>query len=213
MLSINQKAGFQTGNVPSSVVSVRRETSELSGHQATRTVLANRPYRPITMTNTPDTSVTAPPFNAINNKTRHNLQTITSFPTNVCHVISACSVPGADWAVRMERLARTHSDPGHRKTVFTGSGGRRRFFSLPVRAVRSSRRDAVNADIGFNAQDRLVLALSRHLDSTVIDVGVVVWLWLIYSVLFWREGGFCTCGSVQRFHINPEIGLTTLYCH
>lgn len=50
---------------------------------------------------------------------------------------------------------------------------RPRGVSLPVRAVRRPRRDAVNVDLGFNAQDRLVLALGGHLGSCVIGVGVV----------------------------------------
>lgn len=59
--------------------------------------------------------------------------------------------------------------PQRRQTAFlcppSGSPGP----PLPVRAVRSSRRDAVDADIGFYAQNGLVLALGRHLDSTVMD--------------------------------------------
>lgn len=46
--------------------------------------------------------------------------------------------------------------------------------SSPVRAVRSSGRDAIDVDIGLHAQNRLVLSFSRHLGSTVIDVVVVV---------------------------------------
>lgn len=53
---------------------------------------------------------------------------------------------------------------------------------LPVRAVRSTRRDAVNVDIWFNAQDRLVLSLSRHLIPSA-DVGGS-WSWVIYSAHF-----------------------------
>lgn len=47
-------------------------------------------------------------------------------------------------------------------------------FRSPVRAVRSSRRYAVNIDIWFDAQDGLVLPLGRHLLPTVNDVGGVV---------------------------------------
>lgn len=65
---------------------------------------------------------------------------------------------------------------------------------LPVRAVRSSRRDAVNVDIGFYAQDGLVLALGRHLDSTVIDGScgcgcVCVCLCVRVTHLFFSEAG------------------------
>lgn len=111
---------------------------------------------------------------------------------SVCLVLWTRRVPVADGAGRARRPARTQR-PRAPWTVPTGTGGRRRFRSLPVRAVGSSRRDAVDADIGFDAQDGLVLALGRHLDSTVIDVGVVVWLWLIYSVLFLRGGGGGLC--------------------
>ncbi|PWA33412.1 hypothetical protein CCH79_00014176 [Gambusia affinis] len=55
-----------------------------------------------------------------------------------------------------------------------------RGVGLPVRAVRSTRRDAVNVDIWFNAQDRLVLSLSRHLIPST-DVGGSWSLWWSYS--------------------------------
>lgn len=126
-------------------------------------VLENRQYRPGTMTNTRVTSLMA----QLLRLTKTGIVTVQPalYSTWRAACLGACS-DSKQW--KLNAITERH------QTTWKHNVQRRyTLISLPVRTIWSSWRNTINADIGFHAQERLVLPPSRHLDSDVMDAGVV----------------------------------------
>ncbi len=104
-------------------------------------------------------------------KTKHCLCGITLIQCDKCIIYYQMSLVIAAWCSHGKTVFQDYLQNRHQPRAQA-----RTSYNSPVSAIRRPRRDAVNIDIWFHAQNRLVFHLGRHLELISMDVMWVMFL-------------------------------------
>ncbi len=104
-------------------------------------------------------------------KTKHCLCGITLIQCDKCIIYYQISHVIAAWCSHSKTVFQDYLQNRHQPRAQA-----RTSYNSPVSAIRRPRRDAVNIDIWFHAQNRLVFHLRRHLELISMDVMWVMFL-------------------------------------